>query len=292
MLKVPGRCAIRRWRPERLTAYNEFVKPYSRGGKQNLVAGGRPCEPVKAAQPKLRERLLVSLHVHCGNGADGRNSRVDNRRRRLDPLWEKCADCQCHPRSDTRRCQRGTRAVEILAWHARPQGALPSDAQSAEEMSSATCLGVPPEIGARASVPKTGPSFDVRASAISSEGETPSKRPLTIPRSRDSGLSAWVEYTRYGSPSQDCRVHDCLATIGEPAVVDGAAPEGDSLEGGRRRPRCPARPRQTQPQAAGMLRQLLRSSMHIAAVVLPESAGYQRIVPEIDSSANAKSSAD
>src|SRR5580658_4638051 len=68
-------------------------------------------------------------------------------------------------------------------------------------MSSDTCLGVPPEIGARASVPNTGPSLGVNASAISSEGDTPSKWAFAIPRSRDSGFSAWVEYIRYGLPS-------------------------------------------------------------------------------------------
>ncbi len=50
---------------------------------------------------------------------------------------------------------------------------------------------------------RSEPRPGVRASAISSEGETPSKCAFTIPRSRDSGFSAWVEYTRNGLPSHD-----------------------------------------------------------------------------------------
>ena len=59
-------------------------------------------------------------------------------------------------------------------------------------------------------------SAGLRASAISSEGETPSKRAFAIPRSRDSGFSAWVEYTpgRIAIPRR--RIHDCLAAIRKP----------------------------------------------------------------------------
>src|SRR5580658_9454735 len=57
-----------------------------------------------------------------------------------------------------------------------------------------------------------------------------------IPRFRVLGLGG-IYPVRIAVPRP--RVHDCLSAISEPAAVDGAAPEGDSLERGRWRPRYP-----------------------------------------------------
>src|SRR5271155_4030728 len=158
-------------------------------------------------------------------------------------------------------------------------------------MSSDTSLGVPPEIGVRASLPNTGPRRGVRASAISSDGETLSRRAFTIPRSRDSGFSAWVEYTRNGFPSHAAEYAIVLPPLANRPL--SMAPRrkvtrwkvDEGVRDVQRRPNMTPAASRIIPAAAAIIHAYGRGGF-------AEICWTPDEVPEIDSSANARSRAD
>ena len=59
-VKVSGKVRNQRWRPERFTAYNEFVRPYAAAVNSISSPEDDHASPL-SAQPELRQRLLVSF---------------------------------------------------------------------------------------------------------------------------------------------------------------------------------------------------------------------------------------